>query len=233
AFFIFILISCADKHELVVELDKDSNGNTEEQLFHFNFNGKITFPRTGFTKEIDIETDHFEVIKIKYSPIEKWNPIGPTDPLTNSRWGQQAILVRIIRKTAFFEPDETIFEQKISHFYNPVIAGITSQRANEIRLINQNLDSGLGNGQTNNLSDYTNLNPQFKLRFNNNANEFYHTVVEKFTARIDIAAYNQPPANVGQLYNTITVYNLPTLDLSQAAIIFPFDSLRYIDLKNF
>ena len=87
-------ISCDDSYELIVSPELD-------QKMHFNFNGNVSFPTSGFTKEIDPSKDRFEIIKIKYVPIKKWF-VDEADfnDSKYSEWGQAGIHVQIKRASS-------------------------------------------------------------------------------------------------------------------------------------
>lgn len=221
--FVLLLLSCADRYELVVEPETDSETTT--QTFHLNFNGKISYPSGKVTKEIDIESDRFEVIKIKYTPIRKWSV---NNPISDNTWGQAAIRIRIIRRAGFLFDDEVIFEQSISHFYNPGIQGLSPEREAAIRLINRDLDSGLGNGSTNNSifwSDFNNV--EFPKSFlGNSSTNYYHSLILKRSPR----AVNASSLDVQA---TSDETGLAVDDLRRCTIIYPYSERRMNELRDY
>lgn len=219
----FVLLSCSDDYQLVVE--PETNDLIKGQEYHLNLNGKITYPETKTVKDFDIENDRFEVIKIKYVPMKKYDVTTSDD----NEWGQAGISVKIIKKAAIFGSDEVIYEAYIQEFFNPGIENISQDRANKIKTINaSSLDSGLGDRSNNNRSswrDYSNL-LYTKLYLENNEKNFYHTLIRKTGPKLNSNAALEVQAAEPET-------RLAWDDLSKCTILYPFDEARFLELKEF
>jgi hypothetical protein len=219
-FFLF-LFSCSESYE--VQIEPETNDQITSQKYHLNFNGKITYPTGKVTKSFDPDKDQFEVIKIKYVPLKKWRK----NNLSDNEWGQAGIRVRVIRKSDIFTSEEVILDRTIYRFYNPGIENFTTEQRNAVRQFNPDLDSGLGNGTLNNSPYYGDYqNPIFsKAYLENNPANFYHSLILKTSPEVlgDI--------NFKATSNDAT--KLPVDDLSRCVIIYPHNSARLLELKQF
>jgi hypothetical protein len=217
------LVSCSDEYRLVVE--PETNDIVTKQTYHLNINGKITYPDTKTNTEFDIEKDRFEVIKIRFVPIKKYNVVTNDD----NEWGQAGLTVKIIKKGFLLANDEVIFKRYISEFYNPGIENITEDRKAAIRTINGlSLDSGLGDRGNNNRiqwADYSNL-LFTKLYLDNNEENFYNTLIRKTGPKIGSGANLDVLAIEPET-------RLAWDDLSKCTVFYPFNDARFQELKEF
>lgn len=206
-------------------VEPETNDIVKTQTFHLNINGNITFPDSKISKDFDIENDRFEVIKIRFVPIEKFK----TKTVDDNAWGQAGLIVKIIKQGQFFESDQVIFEAYIQEFYNPGIENVTAERAQKIRAINAlSLDSGMGDRTNNNRifwSDYTNL-LFTKIYLGNNEDNFYNALIRKTGPKL-----NSNTALDVQAIDSQT--RLAWDDLTKCTVMYPFDEARYQELKDY
>lgn len=221
-FILFYFFSCSDSYELSVNLESD-------QKIFFVFNNDTTYPESSFTKMIDIKNDRFQITKIKYIPIKKWDTEFSSEQI--SVWGQAQVNIEVNKSSGFLSSSEIIFEQSIQHFYNPNIVNITSSQENFLRKINPDLDTGLGEGLINNSFNWNSLsNIELKSDIESESN-FKHTLVTKFSPDI------RNHFNISGL-NDITKRfvdgrtQLFTSDLSKCTAIFPHNSEIMDALSN-
>lgn len=205
---ILFLFSCEDSYELVVQPELN-------QKMYFKFNGTISFPESGFTKKIDPDKDKFEIMKIKYVPISKWYvaPAFENDD-KYSKWGQAGIAVQIKKTNSLFMSDEIIYQEYIEHFFNPTINNATVLIYNEDSG-NSGLNMGSGSINSPFYSDNSTNALILQLPFSGREKHFTHTLIKKSASESNF--------NEDFLYSS---------SLEKCTIIFPFDSVRYKELKN-
>lgn len=234
--FVFLIIlpllfSCSDSYELQIEPE-----SVRKQKYRLSFNGQVSFPDGLTKKDINLDDDRFEVTKIKFIPIKKWDAVNSSDNV----WGQAGLRVRIVRKDGIFTNTNVIFEAWVHHFFNPGIDNLTAEREAEIRSYNDDLDSGLGDGTKKNDPNWENLASSTRLFLESKSVNFYHSLINKVDAGKALAGYKAG----NKRYIAINENNVRDLaagsasslifsNLSRCTIIFPYDSLRMMELRNF
>ena len=230
SFIILCFFSCSNKYELRVEPEAGI-----PQKYYLKINSTISFPQSATIQEIDFEKDKIEVIKIKFIPNAKaWQVNNSSD----NSYGQMGIVVTIVKKPYFFESEEIVFQSYVNNFWNPEISNVPQSKLNKIRLINEDLDSGLGNRIYNNYSNYGSYkNPLFpKSIFNNDDYNFHNCLIKKFNAYTTMIDGN-PVGIITRTNISILISNeeskLHQGDLSKCAILFPANLARMQELKSY